>query len=199
MLLVRQTNPLPVLCGMSVTLFLSRLTQAADSTKGYYPGDLGQALAVIVVFVLLLLILRKWAWKPIVTQLRRREQDILESLEAAQRREREASQLLDHYKARLERAEAEAQQLLDNTRQEAEKIRAITLDSARAEAERSAERARADLERAKQHALRELRDATAEMASEIAGKVIRRELSPEDKKRLLEQSLEEIKKRASQE
>ncbi len=184
--------------GALAVLLCGALPAAAAGTGRYDPGNLGQAIASLVIFVLLLLILRKWAWKPIVKELQRREKDISDALSRAQQREQEATELLTMYKLRLERAESEAQDLLATSRKEAADIRGQIVSTARDEARQGAEKARQALERARTDALRDLRATTMELATEIAEKVIQKKLSPEDHRRLLDESVEEIQRQTRQ-
>ena len=85
------------------------------------------------------------------------------------------------------------------SRKQAAELHDGALRAAREEARQTAERAQQELERAKQQAFDELRKATAEMASDIAETVIRKELSQADQQRLLKRSLEEIAGQAAQE
>jgi len=165
----------------------------------YYPGDLGQAIVAVATFGILLLVLRKWAWRPIIAQLRRREEDIAGALDRAQRREKEADEILRHYQARLAQAEKEAEALISESRAQAEQLRGETLKAAREKAREGADQALRDLEKAKQRAFYELRQATAEMASDIAQSVLRKDLSEADQQRLLDRSLSEIAKKAAEE
>ena len=172
------------------------LADGDSDTLNY--GDIGQAIAAILIFAILLFVLGKWAWKPIVKELRRREQDIAEALNRAQEREEEAQGLLTHYKARLDHAENEARDLLTKSRKEAAEFHDQIIASARSEAAQSAEKVRKELEQAKVQAIGELQTTTAQMAANIAGAVIRKELSDSDQQRLLDASLAEIKKQASE-
>lgn len=195
---MREINLLRSVCCAATAVAAPHAALAAGP-GGYYAGDLGQAIAVIVTFIILLAILRKWAWRPIVTQLHHRERGIAETLKKAEQQQRQATDLLAHYKSRLDRAEADAQELLANTRLEADRLREDTIQGAQAQARISSEKARREVELAKLQAIKELRETIAEMASDIAQKVIPRELSSDDRKRMLATSLEEITKQSAPE
>jgi len=196
MALMCKQSSLAATCIAAVILVATSCATARETSEDYYPGDLGQAIAALTVFVILLLILRKWAWRPIVTQLQHREKSIADALSKAQQQQKEAEDLLKFYESRIARAQAESESIIADSRQAAADMRDQTLESARREARKTAEKARRQFEMAKQQALRELHVAMAQLASDIAGKVIRKQLSDEDKRRLLEQSLEEIRKHA---
>lgn len=159
-------------------------------------GDVGQAVLVIIIFLLLLGVLGKWAWKPIIAQLQRREDTIAQTIAEAQKRQQQAEELLAQYRARLDAAQQEAAELLAQTRKEAAAARQIVLDTAQKEVQTAAQAAREDIDRARAEALGELYDKTAQLAAEVAGRVIRKNLTREDQQRLLNDSLMEIRQQA---
>jgi F-type H+-transporting ATPase subunit b len=170
---------------------------AEEGKGGMDFGDVGQAIAAMLIFLILLVVLGKWAWKPIATQLRLREQEIADTMARSQKREQESQELLAQYKARLDRADADAQEVLARTRKEAAEARQSILTTAHDESHKFAEQARQEIEQAKQSAMNELYDVTANLATEMAGRIIRKNLSPEDQGELLQESLEDIRRRAS--
>ncbi len=159
-----------------------------------YPGDLGQAIAAVAIFAVLLLLLGRYAWKPILRQLQQREKMVADAIARAEKREKKSQELLAHYQARLDAAESEARKLMESSKAEAESARTEILDTARDQAEQIIRDARESLDEAKKKALEDLYDSTAELAADVAGRIIRRELSPEEHRRLVEQSLDEIRK-----
>ena len=169
----------------------------AEGAGGPYPGDIGQAIATVATFVVLLWILRRFAWKPIVAQIRHREEAITATIRRAEQKDQEAQELLEHYRSRLEQAEKEAQETLLKARQEAAELRERVLAEARQEAQRASERARAELEEAKRDAMNELCNVAAELATDVAGRLLRKELSPEYHAKLIARSIEEIRNRVS--
>lgn len=162
-------------------------------------GDAGQAIAAVLVFLVLLGILGKWAWGPIVQQLKRREETIATAVEQANRSERKAEALLKQYAARLEAVEAEAGEIIATGRQAAAAEREEFIAAARQEARKAAGDAQKEIERARRAAVRELQHSTAQLATDIAGQILRQALTPEEQGRLLEESLEEIRKQAEKE
>lgn len=164
--------------------------QAAGT--GFDFGTLGQAVASLVIFGLLLAILGKYAWGPIVSQLEAREKKIADTIDQAVLRQEEANQLLEQYKARLAAAEGQAQALVADSRKEANTAREKILQQAAQDAQRTSVQARHEIELAKQQAMREIYDQTAILAIDIAGKIIQRNLRPEDQKQIIEESLREI-------
>ena len=177
-------------------LLLTSEAAVASSGKEFYPGDLGQAIAAIAIFGLLLFVLGKWAWGPIVRQLQDREQDIIETIETTQRHQQEAQELLEQYQGKIDNADTEAAEILERSAQnagvEGEKI----IEAARQEARESVKRGLAEIKQAKRQAIRDMRDATAQLATEIAGAIIDDSLTPQVHNHLVDASIKAIDRRA---
>ncbi|MCL2701237.1 MAG: F0F1 ATP synthase subunit B [Phycisphaerae bacterium] len=163
---------------------------------GLYIGDIGQAIASLIIFGLLLLVLGKWAWKPIIAQLQRREQRIAETIKNAEDRQAQADALLEEYRQKLAAADAEVADVLASARKDAAAAREQILQAARAEAGRIAEQSTTEIEQAKSVAIRDLYEQAAVLATDVAGKIIRKQLKPDDQKQMLQDALAEIKQRA---
>lgn len=171
------------------------LAAEGEGGGGISFGDLGVTIATVAIFLILLLVLRRFAWKPILTQLQRREKAIADSIAAAEQRETQAQALLASYRSRLDQIEAEARQILAKGRQEGLEAKEKLLAEAREEARKLADEQRRDIERGKQDALRELYERTTQLAAEMAGQVLSRRLSPDDQRRIMAASLGEIRGR----
>jgi len=166
---------------------------AEGSGSTFYPGDLGQAIAAILIFLLLLAVLGRWAWKPLVTQLRRREQSIADAVEQSEQRERESRDLLAHYTERIESAQHEAQEVIAAARREAAGIREEITAAAREEGQKFIAAAKQEVQQAKQEALRELYESAAELCTEVAAQVLSKSLDENEHHRLLEESISQIR------
>jgi F-type H+-transporting ATPase subunit b len=184
----------------AVWLVASAPARAAEEAERGQPyGDLGQAFMILFVFAGLLLILGKYAWKPIISQLQRREKEIGERIQDTERRNRQAKELEAHYHACLDRADADAKQLLSKSLEEAARAREELLASAREEGNRTIEAAKTEIEVFKKAAIEELQQATAGMAVSIAGEILQQQLTPEKQEALVEQSITRIRARAERE
>jgi len=159
-------------------------------------GNLGHALATIIIFVLLLAVLGRWAWRPLIRQLQHRESAIANAITNAEKRQHEAQELLEHYRARLARAEDEAQKLIEEGRKEAAEARQQLLAEARAEAKAFADKAGRDLEEARQATMRELYETAADLATDVAGRIVQKELQGQDYRRLVDESLTQLQDQA---
>ena len=164
---------------------------------GLYIGDFGQAIASLIIFGLLLAVLGKWAWKPIIAQLQKREQRIAETIKSAEDRQAAADALLEEYRKKLAAADAEAADVVASARKEAAAAREQILQAARVEAQRIAEQSNSEIEQAKSVAIRDLYEQAAVLATDVAGKILRRQLKPDDQKQMLQDALAEIRQKAS--
>jgi F-type H+-transporting ATPase subunit b len=157
-----------------------------------FAGDVGTAIWTLVIFGLVLLVLGKYAWGPILKGLQDRERFIRDSLEAAKREREEADARLQEYLDKLGNAKAEAQAILDEGKRDAEVTKRRILDEARQESERIAARSRREIEIATETALKELYTTSARLATDIAARVIGRELTAADHERLIAESIAEL-------
>jgi F-type H+-transporting ATPase subunit b len=184
--------------GLAVAVLLvwpSAPILAAEAPPPTNFGDLGHAIAALVIFGVLLAILGRFAWKPLLAQLHRREETIAEALESSQQREMEAQELLKFYRTRMERAEADAAEVITRGRRDAAASREEVLTAAREEAARTVAQTRRDIAAAKEAALRELRVAAADLAVDLTEQILGRTLKDADQGRLVEESLADIRRR----
>ncbi|HDY64823.1 MAG TPA: hypothetical protein ENH84_01150, partial [Phycisphaerae bacterium] len=109
-----------------------------------YPGDFGQAVATVVIFGVLLVILGKYAWKPIVAHIRRREEDIATRISDTEQRNAKAEKLIHEYREQLDNIDVEAETMLAEARKKASAEEGNILNTARQEAHQAIGRARED-------------------------------------------------------
>ncbi|OYV86921.1 MAG: hypothetical protein B7Z73_10910 [Planctomycetia bacterium 21-64-5] len=136
-------------------------------------GDL--AIFTFVVFLLLVGILWKFAWGPISHGLEKREHHIAEQIAAAERANAEAKQLLADYEHKLASVQDEVRAIIEEARRDA------TMD-----------RAKREIETAKDQALRELAETSANLAVELAGKIIRTQLDAHQHAQLVTEALSRL-------
>jgi F-type H+-transporting ATPase subunit b len=146
----------------------------------------------LVVFVLLLFVLTKFAWKPLLTGLARREQTIADMIDEAKRNQEAAEQKLQAYEQKLAAAAAEAHSVVVQARREATAAGEQLIGAARAEADKERQRALADIEAAKNAAVQQIADQSAKLAFTLARKLIHKEIRPEDHTALIRESLEQF-------
>lgn len=158
------------------------------------PHELKSDMAIytFVVFLLLLTILYKFAWGPISEGLAKREQGIADHIEQARLDAEAAQESLKQYQQQLEAAAQEAQQIVAEARQDAEAVRDRTVSEAREAAQRERDRALSDIQIAKQAALDEVATLGTNIAVNLAGKIVRKELNAEDHTSLINESIDQF-------
>jgi len=154
--------------------------------------NLAQSIWILVLFLVVAIVLYKTAWKNVLVGLRAREDRIRQDIADAEAARAKAEQTLRQYDARLAGAEETVREILDRAAVDAEKIATGMRMKAQQEAEVVKEQATKEIEAAKQTALTEIYVQTANLATSIAEKIIRRTLSPDDQRDLVNQSIEEF-------
>jgi F-type H+-transporting ATPase subunit b len=154
----------------------------------------GMLIWTIVTFALLLWILKKLAWKPLLTALENRENKIREDLQKAENARVEAETLLREHKHLLERSETEARKIIDEAKSTAESLKQGIVDSANEQARQMAAQAKAEIQREKNTALSQLREEVADLAVRAAGKILGEELDAEKHRKLVNDFISNIPK-----
>lgn len=154
--------------------------------------DLG--IATFLVFLLLLGILTKFAWRPILSGLAKREETIATQIAEARMAAETAGKQLAEYERKLAVATEEARAIVGQARADAETAKDKIVAEAQAAAQRERERAVADIASAKNDALREIAAKSVSTAVTLASNIIRREVKPEDHDKLISESLQQFSK-----
>lgn len=154
-----------------------------NTSPADFKGDL--AIFTVIVFLLLMAILWKFAWGPISSGLEKREHRIAEHIAAAERSHEEAKQLLAQYELRLAQAQDEVKAILDEARRDAQHTHQEILAKAKAEAALETARAKHDVETARDQALKQLVETSANLAVDLAGQILKAKLSSADHSRLI--------------
>jgi F-type H+-transporting ATPase subunit b len=147
------------------------------------------AIWTFVVFLLLFFVLKKFAWGPISESLDRREHHIAENIEAAKRTHEDAKHLLAQYEKQLAGAADQVRAMLEEARHGAESTKQQIVAEAKAAAQAEHERAIHDIRTATDAAVNELSQRSADLAVDLAGKIISAKITPEERSRLLQDSL----------
>ena len=157
--------------------------------------DLGLNIPSLIVFIvnflLLLAILRIFAYKPILSIMDRRANQIRDSLEAADRAREEAAKSGAETQVQRQEARLEGQRLIEQARQMAERYREEERERARQEGEAFLSRARDDIQRERDAALQEVRSQFGDLAILAAERVIDRSLDQSAHRDIIEQVLRE--------
>ncbi len=147
-----------------------------------------------LIFIFLLIVLRKYAWKPILNAVKSREERIKGALESAEEVREEMARLKTDNELIIKEAKEERNQLLQEGREIKEKIIDVAKGQANDEAKKIIEAARVKIESEKEYAISEVRKQVAILSVEIAEKILKQKLADKrDQKQLIENYLKEIK------
>ena len=160
-------------------------------SPAWFQTDL--ALWSFAVFVILMLLLTKFAWKPIMDGLEKRERGIADTIAATQRANEEAKSMLASYERRLAEAADEVRGMLEEARRDSEATKQAIVAEARKAADDEQARARREIGLATDEALSTIAQRAGELAVGVAGKFLREKLSSDDQKRLVSDSVASIR------
>jgi F-type H+-transporting ATPase subunit b len=182
-----------LIANASMTVLLAASAAASEGGENnLFAGDIGNAFWTLLIFGLVIVVLGKFAWTPLLNGLQKREEFIRVSLEEAKEDRLAAEARLQEYEQKLVGAKDEANEIIDRAKGEAESLRVRLEQQAREESERMLERAKREIDIAKQSAVKELYSTSAELATDIAGKILHRELDSQDHDRLIKESIDEL-------
>jgi len=150
------------------------------------------AIASIIVFCILFYILKSKAWGPIVKGLEDRSNKIRTEIESAENARAQATKALDDYQKELAKARSEAGAMIQQARADAQRVGDELRSKNEAELTSMKNKAKEEIEAAKRAALNELYAETAMLATQVAGRILHREIKPADHARLVEESLSQI-------
>jgi len=154
----------------------------------------GLIVWTIATFILLAFVLGKFAWKPLLEALRRREEGIRSSIDRAEAAKNEAERLLGEHRVQLARAEEESRRILSETRAIADKLKGEVVAKAAEQARIMIDQAKDEIERDKDAAITELRAEVADLAVEAAGRILGETLDPARHKKIVDDILKALPK-----
>ncbi len=153
--------------------------------------------AQIVNFLVVLYLLNRFLFRPLLVRMDERSERIRTGLEDAEAAARDRELARAERAAALDEARKEAQAMVARATKMAEDSRVEILAAARADAEQVTERARQEITAEKERAIAELRGQVADLALDAAGKLIRRQMDQQTQRRLVEEFLAEVKPKTS--
>ena len=168
------------------------LGQGGEGGGGLYDINTGLSFWTLVVFGILVFILGKYAWGPILAAVDAREKGIQAALDEAAERNQEAETLLEKYKENLADARRQANELLAEGKTAGDSIRMEIEEKARGEAQSIIERARAEIERERDAAIAEIRRESVDLALAAATRLVQENLDQEKDRVLVERYLTEL-------
>lgn len=176
---------------LSSLLFLNSGGEASGSLLDVNPGLI---FWTAITFVLLLFLLKKMAWKPILSSLNEREKFIKDSVERAETAKKEAEELLEENKKNLAKAEEEAQKVIAQGREYAENLKSQIIEESKQEAKKIIEDASVEIERKNLEAFNSLKGEVAAIAVQAAEKIIRNNLDKEKQEKIVNDFINDLSK-----
>ena len=157
--------------------------------------DPGLYIWTIVTFLVLVAALAKFAWRPLLEALERRQESIRKSLDDALKAKQELERLHVESQRILAEARADADKILSNTRSDANRFREELKQKAQSEAAGIVKNAERQIELETARALQQIRTEAVDLSVAIASKLLERNVSKEDNERLIEETFKQIEDR----
>jgi F-type H+-transporting ATPase subunit b len=154
--------------------------------------DPNLAFFTLITFAILLFILSKYAWKPLIKAMEDREHGYQKIFDEAERARTEAAALLEEHRNQLARAHEQIRGLIDEARRDAESTKDDIITKAKSEADATVQRAKREIGTAKDEALLEIWSKSADLAVSVAEKVLSREIGPDEHRRLIELATQQV-------
>lgn len=139
--------------------------------------SIGLLFWTLIAFILVFLILKKFAWKPILTSLKERETGIANALSSAERVKAEMAQMQNENEALLAKAREERSAIIKEAKEASDKMIADAKERAKTEFDRILADAQVSIHQQKMAALTDVKNQVGNLVIEVAEKVLRRELS----------------------
>lgn len=192
---MRQFNRSMILATVTMTALATqaRAEGGANAEMLAKPEMVAPAMvAAVIMFFLLLWFLKGNVWGPISNALTDREVKIRTEIETAENARSQATAALDEYQRELATARADAGKMITQAKQEAQRVADELRANNEVELAAIKEKATADIESAKRQALAEIYNEAASISTMIAGRILDREISADDHRKLVEESLGQL-------
>lgn len=146
----------------------------------------------VVTFLLLLVVLKKVAWGPIINALEQRENDIKDALNAAEEARKEAEKVSNDYEQSIKDAQRKSQQIIADSKESAEKIKAKIESDASKKAETMLNDAKIQINAEKENAINEIKSIAVDLSIKAASKVVEKNIDNDDNRKLVNDVIAEI-------
>ena len=158
-------------------------------------ADPGLFIWTILTFLVLVVLLARFAWRPLLAALERRQAEIARSIEDAQRAKQELERLQRESAQIIASARSEAEAIVSRSRSDAEQLREDIKQKSRAEAAAIVKNAERQIQLETARALQQIRHEAVDLSVNIASKILRRNVSKEDNEGLIEETLRQVETR----
>lgn len=154
--------------------------------------NFGDIIFQLVLFLVLLALLKKFAFGPLMGIMKQREEHIANEINTAEQNNLEAKKLVEEQRESMKKSRQEAAELIENARKLGEEQKDGIIQAARSEAERLKESAKKEIQQEKEQAVLALREQVASLSVLIASKVIEKELTEQDQEKLINEYIQEV-------
>ena len=179
--------------GASIVVGCPAVVLAAEE-GGIVPQDYGLQIWTLITFLVLMVLLAKFAFKPIAQALDRRGEAIKKSIDDAEKQRAEAKKLIEDYQKQIAEARTEANKIIEEARGLGENVRKEVVEKANAEASALLQRSQEELQRQKEKGVQELKDTVASLSVQIASKIIEKEVNEAGHRQLVENLIKDLAK-----
>ncbi|MFC9541021.1 F0F1 ATP synthase subunit B [Lysinibacillus sp. NPDC056959] len=162
-------------------------TSTGTSEEALFNG--GDIAATLIIFLVLMFLLKKFAWGPLMGIMQQREELVASEIEAAEKARKDSHQYLEEQKSLLKEARTEAQSIVEGAKKQGEMQKEEILTAARNEANRLKESALREIESEKEKAIAAVRDEVVSLSVLAASKVLSKEISEADNRALIEETI----------
>lgn len=156
---------------------------------GLHVGDM---LVQLFFFILLLILVKKYAWGPIMDMMHKREEYVANEIEIAEQNRAEAERASKEAAEQLRQTKEDAQKIVEDAKHIGIKQEKEILEAAHQEAERIKTAAQQEIQTEKEKAIQALQDKVASLSVLIASKVIEKEINEKDQEKLINEYIQEV-------
>jgi F-type H+-transporting ATPase subunit b len=165
-----------------------------EEAPGLFDRALDLSLWTLVIFLVLVFVLGRYAWRPMLEGLHKREASIHSAIQEAQRAREEAERMRLKFLEDSAKAQQEVATILEKGRRDAQRVADELVAQAHEGISKDRDRLRREIETARDQALRELWNQAAQLATLISTKAIRKNLTVDDHRRLVDEALADLRK-----
>jgi F-type H+-transporting ATPase subunit b len=180
----------------STVFSLTAAAQEHEVQLSPFAGNVGNAVWTLAIFIIVVILLGKFAWGPVLALLQQREEFIHRSLSDAKRDRDEAEARLKEYAAKLQTAQREAVGIIEEARRDAERLRDELRERAKSEADALIKNAERQVQLETSRALQQIRKEAVDLSVTIASKLLQRNISQADNERLINDAMKQIESTA---
>jgi F-type H+-transporting ATPase subunit b len=159
---------------------------AKGGDRGLFSGEWGEAVWTVAAFLLLLAVLGRFAWKPLLAQLKAREEHIQHQIDAANTARQQAERLLEQYKV-------QGLEIVQKAYDEAQRRQAEMVERTQQELAVLKREAEGDIEHARQAALESLWQQAGDLVGLVTGEVLGRSVQADDQQRLVREAVDKVR------